>query len=215
MGERESMTSIQRRLVSDVSEVEAASATIRLTTGADAEVWAFKNLPGAEQDDNLLLVRGDFTETPPIVRIHSSCVTGDLYHSAQCDCGSQLKEALELISEQGGAIIYLHQEGRGIGLFNKMRAYSEKEKGLDTYEANRVLGFPEDARDFQVAAEMLKMVGLTEIRLLTNNPRKIAQLKKYGIKVSEVISTGIFKTPQNEQYLEAKESIGGHMFRET
>ena len=147
---------------------------------------------------------------PPTVRIHSECISGDVFGSLRCDCGMQLKEAIRLMAQDGGLILYLRQEGRGIGFVAKMDAYNEQDAGYDTYTANTRLGFPEDSRDFAPAAQMLKAIGMTRIRLLSNNPEKAEQLSDHGIQVVEMISTGVYCTEWNKRYLEAKRLRRGH-----
>lgn len=142
----------------------------------------------------------------PLVRLHSECLTGDLFGSARCDCGQQLSEALQLIARRGGVLLYLRQEGRGIGLYNKLDAYQLQDSGLDTYEANRALGLGDDLRDYASAAQMLRALGHTEVDLLTNNPDKVAQLRALGIGVRTVVRTGVFRTQHNSSYLSAKVS---------
>jgi GTP cyclohydrolase II len=153
--------------------------------------------------------QGDPTKIP-LVRIHSECLTGDVFGSAKCDCGEQLQEAMDKISLEGGVLIYLRQEGRGIGLYNKLDAYALQSNGLDTYEANRRLGFDDDHRDYAVAGQILKAMGIRTIRLLSNNPDKQKQLEKTGIEVKAVVSTGVFVNDKNRGYLEAKVSHTGH-----
>lgn len=143
-------------------------------------------------------------EDVPLVRIHSECVTGDVFGSLRCDCGPQLGEAIGAIHAVGGLILYLRQEGRGIGLYNKLDAYRLQMAGQDTYEANRSLGFAEDLRCYDVAADMLRALGLGRIRLLTNNSDKLRQLRAAGIAVEEMVSTGTFLNRHNRAYLEAK-----------
>jgi len=146
----------------------------------------------------------------PLVRIHSECVTGDIFGSLRCDCGPQLHEAIDRISTEGGYILYLRQEGRGIGLNSKLRAYKEQDKGLDTFEANRVLGFPDDARDFNLPAALLKVLKVTQLRLLSNNPDKLKSLIENGIDVVSSVPTGTFMNSKNQKYLEAKHLQKGH-----
>lgn len=146
-----------------------------------------------------------------LVRVHSECITGEAFGSVKCECGPQLDAALELIQQRGGVVIYLRgQEGRGIGLANKMRAYRLQEDGADTLDANLALGFPADARDYHAAAEMLADLGIDRVRLLTNNPEKIAQLEAYGVQVvsREPLLVGV--RPENVGYLEAKRDRMGH-----
>lgn len=149
----------------------------------------------------------------PLVRIHSSCLTGDIFHSQRCDCHQQLQYALKRVGEEGGILIYLNQEGRGIGLFNKIKAYALQEKGLDTVEANEQLGMPADAREYYLAAAILRKRNIQSIRLLTNNPSKISELEKYGITaVREEMPS--FLTPYNQKYLKTKKSKLKHLFNE-
>ncbi|WP_019932673.1 GTP cyclohydrolase II [Nocardia sp. BMG111209] len=149
----------------------------------------------------------------PLVRLHSECLTGDVFGSARCDCGPQLREAVQRISEIGGVLLYLRQEGRDIGLYNKLDAYALQDGGLDTYQANAALGLPEDGRDYTPAAQMLTALGLTEIELLTNNPDKPRQLLALGIGVRAAVPTGVHSTPTNLRYLRAKVERTGHTIR--
>lgn len=146
----------------------------------------------------------------PLVRLHSECLTGDVFSSARCDCGPQLAEAVVRISEVGGYLLYLRQEGRGIGLYNKLDAYALQDSGLDTYAANSALGLPEDARDYAAAAQMLTVLGVQQLDLLTNNPDKAAQLARHGIDVREQVRTGVFANENNVRYLRAKAEQTGH-----
>jgi GTP cyclohydrolase II len=161
--------------------------------------------------EHLALVFGDPTTTPaPLVRMHSECLTGDVFGSARCDCGPQLREAVERLTNEGGVLLYLRQEGRGIGLYNKLDAYALQDHGLDTYEANSALGLPEDSRDYTAAAQMLTALGIDTIDLLSNNPDKGAQLDAHGITVRHHVPTGVFATPSNVDYLRAKVEHTGH-----
>lgn len=144
----------------------------------------------------------------PLVRVHSECVTGDIFGSGRCDCGRQLEEALDLFAREGGLLLYLRQEGRGIGLYNKLDAYLLQQAGLDTFAANERLGFAADLRRYDVAAQMLRALGKTSVRLLTNNPEKRADLERCGIDVLETVETGVFVTPHNLSYLAAKRRSG-------
>ena len=146
----------------------------------------------------------------PLVRLHSECLTGDVLGSERCDCGRQLQEAVARLCEVGGYLLYLRQEGRGIGLYNKIDAYALQEAGLDTYEANLALGFGEDERDYTVAAQMLLGLGLDRLDLLTNNPDKAAQLEAAGIRVDRRVPTGLHVTSVNGRYLAAKAGRGRH-----
>ncbi|MGW5482895.1 GTP cyclohydrolase II [Streptomyces sp. NPDC004008] len=141
---------------------------------------------------------------PPLVRLHSECLTGDVFGSARCDCGPQLREAVERIAERGGVLLYLRQEGRGIGLYNKLDAYALQDQGLDTYDANAALGLPEDARDYTAAAQMLTALNICELDLLSNNPDKAEQLRTLGLTVTRHVPTGVFSTAHNVRYLRTK-----------
>jgi GTP cyclohydrolase II len=145
------------------------------------------------------------------VRLHSECLTGDVLGSERCDCGPQLREAVERIAEEGGLLLYLRQEGRGIGLYAKIEAYALQDAGLDTYEANLALGYPADGRDYTVAAQMLRALGQDRVRLLSNNPDKTAQLERLGVAVSERVPTGVHRSPTNARYLAAKAHRGAHL----
>jgi GTP cyclohydrolase II len=146
----------------------------------------------------------------PLVRLHSECLTGDVFGSERCDCGPQLREAAERITEVGGYLLYMRQEGRGIGLYAKLDAYALQDQGLDTYAANRALGHEDDERDYSAAAQMLTSLDVREIDILTNNPDKSAQLRSLGIEVRNVVPTGVFPTAANVQYLQAKVSQSRH-----
>lgn len=149
-------------------------------------------------------------EAIPLVRVHSECLTGDVFGSGRCDCGSQLKEAIRFMSQRGGLLLYLRQEGRGIGLYRKLDAYVLQDRGFDTFEANRLLGEHEDARDYTAAFQMLRALGLRQIRLLSNNPDKANQLRALGLESVEMEPTGVHRTAQNDKYLRAKVLKGGH-----
>ncbi|MGJ8647674.1 MAG: GTP cyclohydrolase II [Marinomonas colpomeniae] len=140
----------------------------------------------------------------PLVRLHSECLTGDVFGSGRCDCGEQLDEAIDRINEEGGYILYLRQEGRGIGLYAKLEAYALQDQGYDTYEANEMLHLPEDDRDFSIAARMLDALEVSKVRLLTNNPDKSEQLTANGIDVVEIVPTQVHVNQHNRQYLETK-----------
>ncbi len=149
----------------------------------------------------------------PLVRLHSECLTGDVLGSARCDCGPQLHEAIEQLADARGILLYLRQEGRGIGLYNKLDAYELQDLGIDTFTANERLGFAADQRDYRPAAQMLQALGVNEIRLLTNNPDKLLQLEAYGITVREQISTGTHVHDYNRRYLQTKVERAGHLIR--
>jgi len=162
-------------------------------------------------EEHLAIYLGDVSENP-LLRIHSQCLTGDAFGSMKCDCGPQLKKSMKLIQEEGaGAIVYLRQEGRGIGLESKIQAYALQDKGYDTLDANLALGHPGDARDYSIAAKMLKEKGITHVRLMTNNPLKIQGLVENGIKVSDRVSHITGLSDENKEYLRTKSSRMGHL----
>lgn len=180
------------------------------------QVW--ENILDGSQ--NAALVKGEINpEEPTLVRVHSECLTGDVFGSLRCDCGPQLKKAMEMISKEGkGVIVYIRREsmeksheGRGIGLIKKLEAYNLQDRGLDTVEANLKLGFPPDLRDYGIGAQILKEIGVGKIRLMTNNPRKIVGLKGYGLEVSETVPIKIQTNPENEKYIKAKKEKLGHI----
>jgi GTP cyclohydrolase II len=148
--------------------------------------------------------------TVPLVRPHSECLTGDVFGSQRCDCGAQLREAVERIADTGGFLLYLRQEGRGIGLYAKLDAYALQDAGLDTYEANLALGHAEDERDYTVAAQMVHALRLARVALLSNNPDKAAQLGRLGVTVTEVVPTGVHLSAENAGYLATKARRGAH-----
>ncbi|RLU81379.1 GTP cyclohydrolase [Streptomyces griseocarneus] len=158
--------------------------------------------------EHIALVFGETLDPTPLVRVHSECLTGDVFGSGRCDCGPQLREAVDRMAECGGVLLYLRQEGRGIGLYNKLDAYVLQDRGLDTFAANRELNFGDDLRDYRVAAQMLGALGVHAIRLLSNNPDKAAQLTAAGVEVAETESTGLFLSGSNQRYLEAKAHAG-------
>jgi GTP cyclohydrolase II len=171
------------------------------------EIVSFRGLPGGDGKDHFALIFPSPHGNPkdPLVRIHSECVTGDVLGSLRCDCGKQLTEALARLSSEGGILIYLRQEGRGIGLDEKLRAYKLQDSGFDTFEANVRLGHGEDARSYALAAEILRVLEVPAIRLLTRNPDKVRQLRNAGIDVVLQVKTGLHVNPRNEKYLQAKE----------
>ena len=175
----------------------------RLPTDAgDFEVHAFES--GVPSQPHLMLCSKKQPAALPLVRVHSECWTGDVVGSLRCDCGPQLDSSLKQVQQEGGAVLYLRQEGRGIGLVEKLKAYNLQDEGLDTYEANERLGHQRDARRFDVAAEMLASRGWTAIRLLTNNPDKVYDLEKEGIDVREVVAIEMAPNEHNAEYLSAK-----------
>jgi 3,4-dihydroxy 2-butanone 4-phosphate synthase/GTP cyclohydrolase II len=180
------------------------------------EHGSFDLIPFRQKSNNLehvALVKGSWEPDEPIlVRVHSSCVTGDIFHSQRCDCGAQLQKAMEIIEKEGkGVLVYLNQEGRGIGLFNKIHAYKLQEDGFDTVEANVELGFEPDERDYGVGASILHELGVRKMRLITNNPVKRKGLEGYGLEIVENISLEVQPTPFNEFYLKTKRDKMGHL----
>jgi GTP cyclohydrolase II len=198
----------------------AITIPLRFADGfeATARVVTFHGL--VDPGEHLLLAFGDgfgpdadlvAPGGPPLVRLHSECLTGDVFGSQRCDCGPQLREAVERLSDEGGLLLYLRQEGRGIGLYSKLDAYALQDGGLDTYDANTALGHREDERDYAVAAQMLRCVGVDRLRLLTNNPDKAAQLVRLGMSVDEIVRTRVHVTAANARYLTAKRDRTGHL----
>jgi GTP cyclohydrolase II len=164
-------------------------------------------------EEAVALVMGDVRSAPPLVRIHSQCLTGDVFGSLRCDCRSQLEMALAMIAEErAGVLIYEQQEGRGIGLMAKLRAYELQDSGLDTVEANQRLGFKADHREFTLPAEILKSLGISHVRLLSNNPDKVAALERGGIEVTERVPCEVAPTTHAEDYLKTKKDKMGHLF---
>jgi 3,4-dihydroxy 2-butanone 4-phosphate synthase/GTP cyclohydrolase II len=190
--------------------VERVVAT-RLPTGfGEFTVVGYRSL--VDDKHHVAMVKGDVGGRPDIlVRVHSECLTGDVFHSLRCDCGEQLESALSMIEDEGrGVLLYLAQEGRGIGLLNKLRAYSLQDEGLDTVDANLELGLPVDLRDYGIGAQILADLGLSSIRILTNNPKKIRGLEGYGLSVSAQVPIVHAPNPHNEAYLRAKRERLGH-----
>lgn len=191
---------------------------LRLADGftTPARVLTFDGL--VDGREHLALALGDRVPTTdaevrrhrPLVRLHSECLTGDVFGSQRCDCGPQLREAVERIAREGGYLLYLRQEGRGIGLYAKLDAYVLQDLGLDTYEANEALGFHADARDYTVAAQMIRALGVDEVALLSNNPDKADQLGRLGVRVSERVPTLVHRSPANARYLATKALRGAH-----
>lgn len=184
-----------------------------------ARVITFNGL--VDQREHLALGLGDFVERdrpdpprqrPPLVRLHSECLTGDVFGSQRCDCGPQMREAVERIAGVGGYLLYLRQEGRDIGLYGKLDAYALQDSGLDTYDANVALGFTADGRDYTAAAQMVDALGETTLALLSNNPDKAAQLARLGITVTERVPTRVHLCATNARYLATKATRGAHTF---
>lgn len=180
--------------------------------------WAVFTIHGFEDTvtgkEHIALTLGDVSDGQPVLgRIHSECLTGDALFSLRCDCGHQLQEALKRISEEGrGIILYLRQEGRGIGLSNKIKAYKLQDEGADTVEANEKLGFGADMRDYSMCKTMLQQLDIDKVRLMTNNPVKVGALEQYGIEVVERIPLQTGENPHNEKYLQTKAGKLGHLF---
>jgi GTP cyclohydrolase II len=187
----------------------ASRAHLPSRHGEGAEIVAFRS--DDDTSEHVALLIGTPDGRPPLVRIHSECLTGDALGSLKCDCGPQLDGALAEIADSGwGILLYLRQEGRGIGLINKLRAYALQDQGFDTVDANLRLGFDDDERDFAVAASILSVLGQTDVRLLTNNPRKVSALEALGIAVSEQVPHRVASNPHNEAYLATKRDRSGH-----
>jgi GTP cyclohydrolase II len=187
-----------------------ARAKLPLEDMPPTQIVAFR--ASDDGQEHVALVVGAFGGKPPLVRLHSECLTGDVFGSLKCDCGPQLSEALHIIGRTGGGVLlYLRQEGRGIGLINKIRAYSLQDRGFDTVDANRRLGFADDERDYGHAAAMLRALGIDEVRLLTNNPNKVKGLEAAGIKVAERVAHQMPANPHNADYLAAKRKRSGHL----
>ena len=194
---------------------------LRFADGFDtvARVLTFDGL--VDGREHLALGLGDRVTSPdlpggplarPLVRLHSECLTGDVFGSQRCDCGAQMREAVELIAQEGGYLLYLRQEGRGIGLYGKLDAYALQDVGLDTYDANVALGFSPDARDYTAAAQMLHALGVEAVDLLSNNPDKAEQLGRLAVTVTQRVPTGVHRTPANARYLTTKAVRGAHTF---
>ena len=192
-------------------EVEiVARAKLPLDDLPATQIVAFRASDDGQEHVALLI--GAPGGKPPLVRLHSECLTGDVFGSLKCDCGPQLKEALRIIGEAGGGVLlYLRQEGRGIGLANKLRAYALQDRGLDTVDANRRLGFADDERDYGHAAAMLRALGIDRVRLLTNNPDKVSGLERAGIAVAERVAHQMPANPHNADYLATKRKRSGHL----
>lgn len=183
------------------------------TVHGDFDLYAFKEI--STDQEHLALVKGTWEENEAVlVRVHSSCITGDIFGSCRCDCGPQLHKAMELIEQEGkGAIIYMNQEGRGIGLLNKLKAYKLQEEGLDTLEANLKLGFKGDERDYGIGAQIIRDLGIKKMRLMSNNPTKRTGLMGYGLEIIENVPLEIASNKHNELYLQTKRDKMGHQLK--
>lgn len=191
-------------------------ARLPVSASEDAEIIAFRST--ADTREHVALIIGEQSgDTVPLVRLHSECLTGDVLGSLKCDCGPQLDSAMEAMAEHArenggwGVVLYMRQEGRGIGLINKLRAYRLQDQGFDTVDANERLGLPDEARDFPVAARMLKLIGATSVRLLTNNLKKVSALEAHGINVAERLQHQLPDNPHNSRYLATKRDRHGHL----
>jgi GTP cyclohydrolase II len=187
------------------------------TRWGNFRIYGFRAESGSDESDEIeeavALVMGDIRSTPPLVRVHSQCLTGDVFHSLRCDCRQQLELSLAMIAEEGaGILIYEQQEGRGIGLMAKLQAYELQDAGLDTVEANEKLGFKADQRDFTLPGEILKSLGVTRVRLLSNNPDKVEALERSGVHVVERVPCEVTPSPHAEEYLRTKREKLGHLF---
>ncbi len=203
---------IQYRIQNESLVTEVASASLPTKWGDGFQVRVFKNL--LDDSEHLVLQKGELDpEKPALVRVHSECMTGDVFGSLRCDCGPQLQRAIELIEKEGsGIVLYLRQEGRGIGLINKIKAYELQDSGLDTVEANLHLGFPADQRDYGIGAQILRSVGVTKLRLMTNNPSKRVGLKGYGLEIMDRVPLEAGWNQNNKKYLSTKKEKMGHLF---
>lgn len=189
---------------------EIATSTLPLPLHGNFTMTLFTNV--LDSAEHFALVRPPVSAVKvPLVRIHSECITGDVFGSCKCDCGAQLQKSLQMIAAEGGVLIYLRQEGRGIGLANKLKAYALQEQGMDTVDANIALGLPVDGRNYAVAFQILKHLGIPVLRLITNNPEKMKALEKYGLKISERIPLMISPSRVNHHYLKTKKQKLGHL----
>lgn len=199
------------------TEVEQVASADFPTRWGRFRIYGFRGHSVSDGDrpveEAVALVMGDVKSRPPLVRVHSQCLTGDVFHSLRCDCRQQLELSLSLIAEEGaGVLIYEQQEGRGIGLMAKLQAYELQDAGLDTVEANERLGFKADHRDFTLPGEILKALGVMRVRLLSNNPDKVDALERSGVAVVERVPCEVTPSPHAEEYLRTKKEKLGHLF---
>jgi len=175
-----------------------------------AEMISFNGLVSDKEHVALVFKKADKSQSVPLIRIHSECLTGDVFHSSRCDCGEQLDEAINQMAREGGVILYLRQEGRGIGLYNKIDAYKLQSEGMNTYQANNHLGFGDDLRDFTEAGQMLEALKISQLKLMTNNPKKVKALMDYGLSIEQEVNTSTHVKDDNEDYLKAKVENADH-----
>jgi GTP cyclohydrolase II len=207
---------IYNQPVSNSSIQQVASADFPTRWG-QFRIYGFRGESGTDGnkriEEAVAVVMGDVQSKPPLVRVHSQCLTGDVFHSLRCDCRQQLELALSMIADEGaGIVVYEQQEGRGIGLMAKLQAYELQDAGLDTVEANERLGFKADHRDFTLPGEVLKALGVTRVRLLSNNPEKVEALERSGVHVVERVPCEVVPSPHAEEYLKTKKEKLGHLF---
>jgi GTP cyclohydrolase II len=199
------------------NEIQQVASADFPTRWGSFRIYGFRGHSGSDGDrrveEAVALVTGDVKSATPLVRIHSQCLTGDVFHSLRCDCRQQLELSLSLIAGEGtGVLIYELQEGRGIGLMAKLQAYALQDAGLDTVEANERLGFKNDYRDFALPAQILKALGVTRVRLLSNNPDKVEALERAGVHVVQRVPCEVTPSPHAEEYLKTKKEKLGHLF---
>jgi 3,4-dihydroxy 2-butanone 4-phosphate synthase/GTP cyclohydrolase II len=201
---------IAYRLKSECLVKTVAEANIPTECG-NFKIKVFANM--LDGYEHVAMIRGEWDKDEEImVRVHSECLTGDVFGSLRCDCGKQLKKSMQMIDEHGkGVVLYMRQEGRGIGLVNKIKAYHLQEQGLDTVEANEKLGFPADIRDYGIGAQILSQLGVRKMQLLTNNPKKMVGLESYGLEVTKLVPIEIKPTDHNRDYLKTKKNKMGHL----